>query len=93
MHINWITSKVSKNLICAYINYKILQQKIHLKSHFSVSKWEKHKKLTEKIQWYTLMEYNEKILPEQREELTSHFLESFHQIENLTGKNLKGIWY
>lgn len=86
-------SKVSKNLICAYINYKILQQKIHLKSHFSVSKWEKHKKLTEKIQRYTLMEYNEKILPEQREELTSHFLESFHQIENLTGKNLKGIWY
>lgn len=85
--------EVSKNLICAWINYKLIRKKIYLKSEKNKEEQERHKEFCRNIRKYTLVDNYEKMKPEQRKRLDKFFEPSIKKLEEITGKSLKGIWY
>lgn len=85
--------EVSKNVLCAYINWYLLKKRNNAKSKLTLEENKKLNQRIDKIHKYTMFECKEKILPEHKELLSDFYSESIHNLERITGKNLKGIWY
>lgn len=85
--------KVSRNVFCAYINWILIKMKNKAKGEKNAKESEKLNKRIQKLHKYTMIETNEKMLPEHREKLNSYYRDSIHRVEEITGKNLKGLWY
>lgn len=85
--------EVSKNYICAKINGKLLRMALNRKEDATEEKMERFKKFRRFVWRFTMMENNEKITAHDKDRLLEFYADSISEVERLTGKNLKGLWY
>ena len=87
-------SMVSRNAICARLNYYYLQEKLKSKKQVEVSKKSRSfLKFMDRMQKYTCIETKEKMKPEQRERLQELYGESVRNLEKICGRSLDTIWF
>lgn len=54
---------------------------------------QRHEKRKAKLHEYTLIENNDKMLPESKVVLEEFYRDSINRLEKFIGKSLEGIWY
>lgn len=84
---------VSKNYISAKINRYLYRRDRELRYEKSAEEKKKHEAWKKKIHKYTLIDNDEKMLPESKETLDNFYRDSVQRLEQFCGKSLKGLWY
>lgn len=84
---------VSKNYISAKINSYLYRRDRELRYEKSAEEKKKHEAWKKKIHKYTLIDNDEKMLPESKETLDNYYRDSVQRLEGFCGKSLKGLWY
>ena len=85
--------EVSRNYLCARINSKLLRMALNRKQDASLEKRKRFKKFRRMVYKFTMKENNEKITAADKQKLMDFYADSIRQVEMLTGKSLKGLWY
>lgn len=49
--------------------------------------------IREKVEEFTLVDYNEPMLESTRRELQDYYMDSIHEMEGMLGRSLQGKWY
>ena len=86
-------NKVSKNYFSAIINGKLYGKSLCYQESGSDRQKRKFEKIRNFIWKYTLINNDETISISDKKILTDYFWNSIQEVEEITGKSLKGIWY
>ncbi len=84
---------VSKNYISAKINRYLYRRDRELRYVKSDKVKRRHEKWKAKIHKHTLIDNNDKMLPESKAVLDEFYKDSIKRLEEFCGKSLEGIWY
>lgn len=85
--------QVARNYLSARINGKLHLMAVKNKKEANPEKKRRFRKMRWFVQKYTLVDNNEKISAVDYKKLYEYYKDSIQEIENITGKSLKGIWY
>lgn len=84
---------VSKNYICARINRYLYRRDRELRYEKSAEEKKRHEARKAKIHKHTLIDNDEKMLPESKAVLDEFYRDSIKRLEEFCGKSLEGLWY
>lgn len=84
---------VSRNYFSALINRHLYRKDNALRYVKSAKIKKRHEERKAKLHSYTLIENNEKMLPESKQLLEEYYKDSIHRLEVFMDKSLEGIWY
>lgn len=84
---------VSRNYISTIINRYLYYKDNALRYVKSDAVKQRHEKRKAKLHSYTLIENNDKMLPESKAVLADFYQDSIKRLEIFIGKSLEGIWY
>lgn len=90
---NQTEKKVSKNYFSAIVNGKLHHIDLYYKESGTKKQQRRFEKIRNFIWKYTLIDNNEKISLENKKILMDYYWDSIQEIEEISGKSLKGIWY
>ncbi len=88
-----IGSKVSKDQECLEINMGIKQLYFSLVQKGDFQSIALLQDVRDKIEKFTLVDYNEPMLESTRHNLLDYYMDSIHDLEGMLGRSLQGIWY
>ncbi len=84
---------VSRNYISAILNRHLYRRDNALRYIKSAKVKKRHEERKAKLHSYTLIENNEKMLPESKQILDEFYKDSIRRLEAFMDKSLEGIWY
>ena len=85
--------RVSRNYLAARINGMLHRVKLKQKENASDAQRKRLKELQNFVWKFTLVDNEEKLSAADREILCSFYMDSIHEVENILGRSLKGVWY
>lgn len=88
-----IGSKVAKNQRGLEINMGIGQLSRRLMRQGDAQSLNMLRNISEKIEEFTMVDYNESMLESTRRELLDFYMDSIRELEDLLGRDLQGVWY
>ncbi|MBD5486926.1 MAG: sulfotransferase domain-containing protein [Lachnospiraceae bacterium] len=88
-----IGSKISKNQEGLEINRGIEQLRYRLRRQGDAESLAYLEQLREKVEKFTVVDYNEPMLDSTRQNLLEYYMDSIHELEGMLGRSLQGVWY
>lgn len=88
-----IGSKVAKNRKGLEINMGIGQLSRRLMRQGDAQSLNMLRSISEKMEEFTMVDYNEPMLESTRKDLMDYYMDSIHDLEGMIGRSLQGIWY
>lgn len=85
--------QVSKNYFCARVNAKLHLLEVKYKEQPFTWRKKTFFKVRDFIRRFTLVDNDEKISASDRDRLMAYYRPSVREVERLTGRSLKGLWY
>lgn len=85
--------RVCRNYLSARINGKLHKKSLEYKELGTEKQRKRLKKIRNFVWKYTLIDNNEKISDPDRNKLMNFYHNSIKELEKITGRSLKGIWY
>lgn len=86
-------SKVAKDRKGLEINMSIGQLRRRLMQQGDVQSLKLLLDIREKVETFTMTDYNEPMWESTRRNLLDYYLESIHELEEMLGRSLQGVWY
>lgn len=86
-------SKVAKDRKGLEINISIGQLRRRLRQQGDVQSLNMLLDIREKVEAFTMTDYNEPMWESTRRSLSDYYRESIHELEEISGRSLQGIWY
>lgn len=88
-----IGSKVAKDQTGLDININMGLLRRRLVQRCDLASLDLLRDIREKVEEFTLVDYNEPMLESTRRELQDYYMDSIHEMEGMLGRSLQGKWY
>lgn len=88
-----VGNKVAKDPLSLAINIRMKQLNHRLVHEGDFKSLQLLKDIRKKVEEITLVDYSEPMLESTRRELLDFFMDSIHELEELLGRSLQGLWY
>lgn len=88
-----IGSKVVKDKTGLEINHELFQLNLRLTRAGDYQSLELLNSIRDKAEKITMVDYNAPMLDATRQQLMEYYMDDIRELEKMTGKSLKGVWY
>lgn len=88
-----VGNRVAKDPLSLAINIRMKQLNHRLVHEGDFKSLQLLKDIREKVEEITLVDYNEPMLESTRQNLLEYYMDSIHDLEEMLGRSLQGVWY